>query len=422
MRVLLLSQFYPPIIGGEERHVRALAHALVARGHDVCVATLWRPDAPERDGAVRLRYVKGTAQRASALFTDPERRHAPPFPDPELSFALKRVVDAERPDVVHAHNWIVHAFLPVKFLTGLPLVLTMHDYGFACPKKNAMRREDLPCDGPALGKCVDCAAGHYGYPMALAVTLGVRAGAPLQRRGVDAFLAVSAAVARFNGFAADDPSCAVVSNFVPDDVERLDPGAPPLAALPAGDFILFVGDLYRQKGVHILAEAYARLKSAPPLVLIGRRCADTPAAFPPNVIVIEGAPHEQVKQAWSRCLFGVLPSICRDACPTVAMEAMAFGKPMIGADVGGMASIIDDCVTGLLVPPGNIEALTRAMSMLLADSALRESMGAAGAEAVRRLKASAVVEKIEGVYRRVIARGSASSAIPAAPLPQERGR
>ncbi|QGM99051.1 glycosyltransferase family 4 protein [Methylocystis parvus] len=421
MRILLLSQFYPPIIGGEERHVRSLAHGLVARGHDVCVATLWRPDAPECDGAVRLRYVKGVAQRLSGLFTDPQRRHAPPFPDPELSLALKRVVDEEQPDVAHAHNWIVHSFLPVKLLTGLPLVLTMHDCGYACPKKNAMRN-DLSCDGPRLATCVGCAADHYGYPKGLAVTLGVYAGARLQRRAVDAFIAVSAAVRNFNGFSESDPACVVIPNFIPDDLERIDPCATPSDLLPKGDYILFVGDLNRQKGVHVLVDAYSWLEDAPPLVLVGRRCAETPKPLPRNTIVIESLPHEQVKQAWSRCLFGVVPSTCRDACPTVAMEAMAFGKALIGSDIGGIPSIIAHGDTGLLVPPGHREELASAMSMLIENSALRRRMGAAGVDAVRGLKTSAVIERIEGVYRHVIAKAGAVPAMARATLPQERGR
>jgi len=405
MRILLLTQFYPPIIGGEERHVRSLAQALSARGHDVCVVTLAQNDAPERDGDVRLRYVKGTTQRLSALYVDSQRRYAPPFPEPELALALKRVVEEERPDVVHAHNWIVHSFLPVKLLTGVPLVLTMHDYGFSCPKKNAMRHEEEPCDGPALVKCIGCAANHYGLARALAVTLGVGADLWLQRRAIDAFIAVSAAVARFNGFPDDGPDCEVIPNFVPDDIDILDPEAPRLDAAPDGGFILFVGDLCRAKGVHILLDAYATLEAAPPLVLIGRRCADAPARLPPNVRVIEGLPHEQVKQAWSRCLFGVLPSICRDACPTVAMEALAFGKPMIAADVGGVASIIEHDKTGLLVPPGSRIQLAAAMQALLDEPATRERMGAQAIESVKRLKATAVVERIEGVYRRVMNKG-----------------
>src|ERR1700744_4285872 len=108
MRILLLSQFYPPVIGGEERHVRNLGAALAKRGHEVVVGTSRRKGSPdeEMDGAVRVRRLPGTLHRLSRLHVDQERPHAPPFPDPELTLALGRLVAEVKPDVVHAHNWI----------------------------------------------------------------------------------------------------------------------------------------------------------------------------------------------------------------------------------------------------------------------------------------------------------------------------
>src|SRR4051812_7974006 len=116
MRILLLAQFYPPVVGGEERHVRNLAAALAQRGHEVTVATLWYPGAvgEEQDGAVRVVRLRGTLQRAGVLFSESERRHAPPFPDPELVAGLAALARVARPDIVHAHNWMVHAYLPLK--------------------------------------------------------------------------------------------------------------------------------------------------------------------------------------------------------------------------------------------------------------------------------------------------------------------
>jgi glycosyltransferase involved in cell wall biosynthesis len=76
MRILLLSQFYPPVIGGEERHVRNLGAALAQRGHHVSVGTVMHPGSPETepDGAVRVHRLRGTLQGLSGLHTDPERR------------------------------------------------------------------------------------------------------------------------------------------------------------------------------------------------------------------------------------------------------------------------------------------------------------------------------------------------------------
>ena len=106
MRILMLAQFYAPVVGGEERMVEELARALTARGHDVAVATLRSdglPDFEEQDG-VRIHRLPGLAARLPLLFSDTGRRHAPPAPDPETVRTLAQVVRSERPEVVHGHD------------------------------------------------------------------------------------------------------------------------------------------------------------------------------------------------------------------------------------------------------------------------------------------------------------------------------
>jgi glycosyltransferase involved in cell wall biosynthesis len=306
MRILLLSQFYPPVIGGEERHVRSLGAALAQRGHHVSVGTLMHPGSTETqlDGAVRVRRLRGTLQRLSGLHTDPERRHAPPFPDPELVLALKRLAAEERPDIVHAHNWIYASFLPLKGPGGARLVVTLHDYGLVCAKKNFMHLGAHLCSGPALAKCLPCAAGHYGAVKAAATTFGNWVSSFAARHVVDRFIAVSHAVARHTGLTRGGAPYEVIPNFVPDDVGALGPEEPCLRELPGDGFILFVGDMMRLKGIDVLLKAYAGLEQAPPLVLIGRRVADTPTKFPPNVHVFGTWPHSVRKPArpslWKR--------------------------------------------------------------------------------------------------------------------------
>lgn len=404
MRILLLSQFYPPIVGGEERHVRNLGAALAERGHDVAVATLWYPGASDEDtdGAVRVVRLRGTLQRASALFSESERRHAPPFPDPELVAGLARVLRRERPDIVHAHNWMVHAYLPLKPFFRTPLVQTLHDYSLVCAKKNLMNG-DAPCSGPALSKCLPCASRHYGAAKGGITALATRASGPLALRAVDRFLAVSRAVANLNGISG---RCDVVPNFVPDDVGAPAPQPDPrLRELPAGPYILFVGDLNKQKGVPVLIEAYRRLRAPPPLVLIGRTFPDAAQDLPQGVHVLGRWPHPAIMQAWRGCLFGVAPSVWPEPCATVVMEGMAAGKPMIVTATGGMPDLVEHERSGLLVPPGDAAALAGAMQRLTEDAALRRRLSSGSLERVEELKASAVVDRIEAVYDSVASTG-----------------
>ena len=403
MRVLLLSQFYPPVIGGEERHVRNLGAALAARGHQVSLATQRSQGANEceLDGDVRVHRLGGTLQRVSALFADRERPHAPPFPDPELMLGLYRCLSKEKPDIIHAHNWLLHSFLPLKRVFGTPCVVTLHDYGLICAKKNFMHK-GAPCSGPALAKCLVCATQHYGAIKGGITTMANWAAGFVERLTVDKFLAVSHAVARFNDLDKSGVPFEVIPNFVPNNISDLTLESDPrLKQLPE-EYILFVGDLSRQKGVDILVKAYARLDAAPPLVLIGRRCPDTPTDLPENVHLFASWPHATVMHAWSRCLFGVAASVWPDPCATVIMEAMAQAKPMIVTDIGGMPDLVNDNETGLVVPAGDVGALADALTILLGSSDLRQRMATASLAKVEQLKATPIVARIEEVYRQLV--------------------
>ena len=98
MRILMLTDFYRPLIGGQERHVENLALELTKRGHQVTVATLWHAGLArfEEDRGVRIYRIRGTAQRATGLFSQTGRRFAPPAPDPETVWALRRIIQREQ--------------------------------------------------------------------------------------------------------------------------------------------------------------------------------------------------------------------------------------------------------------------------------------------------------------------------------------
>ncbi|MGD9804932.1 MAG: glycosyltransferase [Hyphomicrobiaceae bacterium] len=406
MKILMLAQFYPPIIGGEERHVRNLSIALAKRGHHVSVATLATQGAPDEeiDEGVKIYRLHGSMQRASFLFKEAERAHAPPFPDPELALALRRIIQNEKPDIVHAHNWLLHSVLPLKTSGGPRFVVTLHDYSHVCARKNMMH-EGVLCSGPALAKCLQCAKEQYGAAKATVTTLANFASSRLERVVVDKFLTVSAAVAEGNRLAEFGVPFEVVPNFVPDHIgvlsETIDPR---LDQLPKNGFMLFVGDLQRLKGTDKLIEAYATLENARPLVLIGRPGPDTPTNLPPGVSIHHSWPHHAIMHAWNRCDFGIAPSVWPEPCATVVMEAMGVGKPFIATQIGGMPDLVDDGVTGLLVPPGDVPALAKALATLDRDGELRTRMSAAALKKVETLMAKSVVPRIEKIYEDLLAR------------------
>ena len=412
MRILMLTQFYPPTIGGEEQHVRNLSLALVARGHHVAVATFSQPGLPayERDHGIHVYRLHALAATLARLHSDPARRHAPPAPDPAITGALHRLIARERPAIVHAHNWLVHSFLPLKAWSGARLLLTLHDYSLRCAQKRLMFHGTTPCSGPAPAKCLGCALDKYGSLVGLPTLLGTWAMGLPERAAVDMFIPVSTAVAIGNGLAGTALPHTVIPNFVPDRVADPPQGvASFLADLPPEPFLLFVGDLDRDKGVHLLLDAYRTLRHVPPLVLIGRPRASTPTALPPHVLLRTNWPHAAVMAAWQRSLFGIVPSVWPDPCPTVTIEAMATGRAVVAAAIGGLTDQVVEGETGLLVPPGDVGALGGAMARLVEDGELRERLGAGGKEKAREFTAGVVIPRIERLYHTLLTNGAVRS-------------
>lgn len=401
----MLAQFYPPLMGGIERHVQNLGRALVKRGHQVSVATLWHAPLPEFEilEGVRIHRLRGTLQRMTALFTT-DRQHSPPFPDPEITLALSDLLKKEQPEIVHAHDWMVRSFLPLKRRSGLALVRTLHDCELACAQMRYMYLDEQLCSGPTLRRCTNCATHHYG-PLKGPVTLYANFGmSALEKQLVDVFIPVSRAVADANQLYVTQPFVQVTPNFVPEEVADETDISLPGDPLPAADFILQVGDLVPDKGIEILLQAYARLADPPPLVLIGRRTPRSPSELPAGVILIESLPHGWIMEAWRRCIFGTVASTCLDASPTVTLEAMSCARPIIGSRLGGIVDQVSDGETGILVEPGDPEALRSAMQRLITDPQLRARLGQAARARVQAFQAQTVVGKIEEIYRQQLHR------------------
>ena len=400
----MVAQFATPIIGGEEQHVINLSRELVQRGHQVAIATIKHSKQAdyEIDAEVRIYRLQGTIQRMSQLHNEDGRRHAPPFPDPEITLGIRRVLKLEQPDIVHAHNWLVYSYLPLAAKRKAGLVVTLHDYSLQCAIKRFMYRGS-PCSGPGVCKCIGCANAHYGAIKGGAIYISNQMMGNLERNAVDMFLAVSRVTAENNGLVSSGLPYQVVPNFVPDDLGlQQDSQHPLLDQLPKNDFLLFVGDLSAEKGVKVLLQAFAGLKNAPPLVLIGRRTSDTPEELPPNVLMLGSWPHSAVMQAWKRSSIALVPSVWTEPFGMVVIEAMSAGRPLIASRIGGIPDIVTHGESGLLVNPGDTEGLRQAIELLLAKPEMRQQMGKDAEHRSAEFRASAVIPRIEQIYHSII--------------------
>ncbi|MGX6603075.1 glycosyltransferase family 4 protein [Micromonosporaceae bacterium Da 78-11] len=410
MRILHLTNLYAPVIGGLERSIATSSEDLVRRGHQVTVLTLATPKAAHQEEingvrVIRTRSVGNTL--LPGMNQDPGKPFHPTMADPLTTAAIGRALRDDTYDVVHSHDWLMYSYLPLHFgRTGRPHVHTAHDYGLTCVKKT-FARNGRTCAGPRLGRCIPCAAGQYGRPKSAALTAALRSH---RHRGIDALTAISTSVAdaldqaRLPG----DLPVRVLSSLVPDGLGELARDTPRPDWLPDRPYLLFVGALGPHKGVDVLFTAYRRLvagwtgaEPAPALVCIGTPRPDMPSP-PPGTLIRHDVPHADVMAAWRGAAIGVVPSIT-EAMGQVAVEALLARTPLIASRTGGLADVVRDGESGLLVAPGDAEALSAAMSRLLTDTELAARLRVAGYQRGLDFTAARVVPQIEEVYRACIA-------------------
>jgi len=109
---------------------------------------------------------------------------------------------------------------------------------------------------------------------------------------------------------------------------------------------------------------------------------------------------EQVAAFIKRLDILVMPSTSPEGLPLTLMEAMAFGKPVVASDAGGSRDIVIPEVTGLLVPPGDAEALSAAVLRLINNPELRLSMGEAGRQRLHdHFNFTAQMQALEAIYQ-----------------------
>jgi glycosyltransferase involved in cell wall biosynthesis len=345
MRILQVTEYFWPQTGGAPIADAHLAAALVAAGHEVTVITdLGAMDLPaegEYRGVMVRRF--GVRRALSAGGSPAELL--------DLLRSVDRIARDFEPDLLHATMMAGPALF---------LVARLADRSREIPVVVTFQREvgENERTGP------DTLLGRV-----------------LRRAG-----AITCVSDRTRGqLVAACPEVAARVRTVHPGLP--DPGPPP--NLPSEPHLLCLGRLVELKGFDLAIAAVARLLEQrgrwPDLVLtiagdgpereaLERLAQATGVAG--RVRFLGEVPRDGVPSILASARLVLLPSHT-EGLPLVAIEAALAGRPVVAAEVGGMAEVVRNGETGLLVPAGDAESLARAIARLLDDAALAERFGGA---------------------------------------------
>lgn len=421
MNITFVAHSFPPMhLGGVATYTYGVAQALRARGHEVQIlcADDWAAEDLANSTTILTedRDVDGLAThrlRFNALATTAY----PPLNDvwnPGVEQYARVYFAAQHPDVIHVTGWVglSPSIIAAAQHAGIPVVLTLTDYGLICPTANLLRGNGDLCTGRKDGiECLGCTWGTKGtiYRWFQQFPSWLRPALVKIFKSVDVrsrALALAFAVEQRNRLYPQllsnvdyvvSPSRFLRQIFVDSGIIAAEKihyqahGHDVQAALPGRDKtpapglrFAYLGRIVPYKGVHLLIAAfnqlaphyraelhlYGNVDEIPAYGLELRALAqDNPA------VQFRGRfDHHRIGQVLADTDVLVLPSTCYENAPVVLAEAFASHTPVIATNLGGMSEVVQHGKNGLLFERGDVLDLARQMQRLVKEPGLMEQM------------------------------------------------
>lgn len=323
---------------------------------------------------------------------------------------MAKVLDRERPDVVHLHN-IYHQLSPsiLKPIVarGIPVVMTLHDYKLICPTYQLLD------DGKICEACLPrkfreaakrrCNNGSLAGSAlsALELTIHTATGA---YGGIDVFICPSHFMQTKMTQGRVYPDRLVhLPNFC--DLDQID------AAQEPGRGVLYAGRLAPEKGVDTLIAAAAHLPIDVTVTIAGdgpsREDLEKQAAelgVTDRVRFLGRVPGEEVQRLMRASAVVAVPSRWHENQPMTILEAFGCGRPVVATNLGGLPELVGE-ETGRLVPPDAPAALAAALLGFVSDPAAAHTRGQAARQSAEHSHSMSVhLAGLDAIYDHATAR------------------
>ena len=364
--------------------VRRIGHLLRDHGHNVHE---YFRSSSELNGS----WIKQAKAFFSGIFSYHSR------------YQVRQVISDVKPDIVHIQNLyplISPSVLLEAAQHNVHFVMRCANYRLVCPNGLFLRDDHIceDCSGGREWRCVvhNC-ENNIGKSLGYALRNYVARTRRYYLDNVTFYIALTEFQKKRlieEGFPAD--RICVIPNMADSNGSE--------QAQLLGDYVGFVGRISPEKGISTLVKA-AELCREIQFKAAGSydRFPEIVKNAPGNFDVVGHLDKPQLKQFYADSRIIILCSICYEGFPSVLLEAMLHGKPVICSRIGGLPEIVDEGETGLLFEPGNAEDLAEKVHYLWNRKELCRQMGQAGREKVlREYSADKYYERLMKVYKKAI--------------------
>jgi glycosyltransferase involved in cell wall biosynthesis len=400
MKICLISNLYNPwIIGGAEIYVEYLAKEL-SKKHEVFIITSepfnglksLMPKVEIQDNIKIYRFYPANVYHTYYAKNSPDLIkpiwHLIDIWNPHSYLLIQRILNKEKPDVVHTHNLggISPSALYAAKTCRIPVVHTLHDYSFICPRATLIHeRSHNICDYPAnfcklyreLKKKTTNSVDLITSPSNFVLDIFENTG--------------------FFDSSHQNVSIPLgIGNTIKSDRNQKD-------TLD----LLYVGQVAKHKGIDTLIKAFKEMDVKNiKLHIVGtgiysdeiRKMADD------SRITIHGfVSSEQKEELFSIADICVVPSIWYENSPVVIYESFFHGVPVVGSRIGGIPELIREGYNGLLFEAENPEELRHSLLYLVNHPDELKKMSEGALESAKKYTIQAHTSKLEDIYTSLIA-------------------
>jgi glycosyltransferase involved in cell wall biosynthesis len=379
MRILLVNK-YNYLRSGAERYLYDLKQLLETHGHQVAVFAMQHP---RNQPSVYDQYFVPFIDFRNLTLAGRLQAALRVIWFPQAARQIARMLDDFQPDVVHLCN-IYHQLSPaiLKPISQrrIPILQTLHDYKLICPNY-LLYTDNRPCMRCQNGRYFQavrhrCAHNSLSWSALAALEMTLHKRWQIYERHVARFIAPSLFLKRTVesfGIAADQvdhlPNFIFPEHFSPSPM--------------TGKYIVYAGRLAYEKGLPLLIRAMSRLPQAKLLIVgEGPQRPELEQLVQErgltNICFTGYLQGEALKQTLAQAFFTVVPSAYYEVFPYAVLEAMAMGKAVVAARIGGIPEQIDENVDGLLFTPGREEALAACLTRLWNNPVETQMMGTNG--------------------------------------------